>query len=225
MERLQIWRIIELWIQCRMILHIWSLLILLHWQTLPLTILMYPHPTNVIHSVSYTVHYVYRGLPPALYIISLLCKKQTLEQKNSQTEDPLQNNTHLHFTDSPDIYPSATQTGASLCTSQPEEQVNPLLCRSQHHHPHSSSAPSVDRKTLVHPLLKNYSAPSVENSCVPSTEEPNRNLQCSVSIEKVQRVYRKGTHNTSGFSSREISAVFVWAPRLPTRALFLLFFL
>lgn len=149
----------------------------------------------------------------------------TLHHFTSQTEDPVQNNTHLHFTDSPDIYPSATQTGASLCTSQPEEQVNPLLCRSQHHHPHSSSAPSVDRKTLVHPLLKNYRAPSVENSCVPSTEEPNRNLQCSVSIEKVQRVYRKGTHNTSGFSSREISAVFVWAPRLPTRALFLLFFL
>ena len=55
MERLQIWRIIELWIQCRMILHIWSLLILLHWQTFPLTILMYPHPTTVLNSVSYTV--------------------------------------------------------------------------------------------------------------------------------------------------------------------------
>lgn len=136
-------------------------------------------------------------------------QKTNIGTKTSQTEDPVQNNTHLHFTDSPDIYPSATETGASLCTSQPEEQVNPLLCRSQHHHPHSSSAPSVDRKTLVHPLLKNYSAPSVENSCVPSTEEPNRNLQCSVSIEKVQRVYRRGTHNTSGFSSREISAVFV----------------
>ena len=154
-------------------------------------------------------------------------QKTNIGTKTSQTEDPVQNNTHLHFTDSPDIYslqllfdsthfsdspdiyPSATQTGASLCTSQPEEQVNPLLCRSQHHHPHSSSAPSVDRKTLVHPLLKNYRAPSVENSCVPSTEEPNRNLQCSVSIEKVQRVHRKGAHNTSGFSSREISAVFV----------------
>ena len=42
---------------------------------------MYPHPTNVLHSVSCTVHYVYRGLPPALYIISLLSKKQTLKQK------------------------------------------------------------------------------------------------------------------------------------------------
>ena len=82
-------------------------------------------------------------------------QKTNIGTKTSQTEDPVQNNTHLHFTDSPDIYPSATQAGASLCTSQPEEQVNPLLCRSQHHHPHSSSAPSVCihvEKTLMHPL-------------------------------------------------------------------------
>ena len=81
--------------------------------------------------------------------------KTNIGTKTSQTEDPVQNNTHLHFTDSPDIYPSATETGASLCTSQTEEQVNPLLCRSQHHHPHSSSAPSVCihvEKTLMHPL-------------------------------------------------------------------------
>ena len=179
MERLQIWRIIELWIQCRMILHIWSLLILLHWHLTDLAVNHSYVPTSNKCDTQCIIHCslcIQRFASCTLHHFTSL-QKTNIGTKTSQTEDPVQNNAHLHFTDSPDIYslqllfdsthfsdspdiyPSATQTGARLCTSQPEEQVNPLPCRSQHHHPHSSSASSV----CIH-VEKNSYAPSIDSA-------------------------------------------------------------